>query len=321
MTSVQRNTYRVSYNKLWKLMIDRRIKKGQLRDAVGISKSTMAKLGRNENVALSVLLSICEYLHCDFGDIMEAIPNEKRSADKPTPYYMAYENRYQKVFAAGAACWGHSPDDEILIRALSRWVADNNLKGKRIIEYACGEGSCGIILSKLGCIYHGIDIAPSAVEHASLALAGFPGASVSRLDMVNERVNEKYDAALDVMGFHMLVTDDDRRKYLENVSGSLKSGAPALFFHEVYRKDAYSGPVSSFDEWKQISGSDYETPEPRQVMGSNIVVNIPLVPARAKNKADYIAEMEAAGFVVDEFIEMDINMQCPYSASIYVHKK
>ena len=74
MTSVQRNTYRVSYNKLWKLMIDRRIKKGRLRDAVGISKSTMAKLGRNENVALSVLLSICEYLHCDFGDIIDSVP-------------------------------------------------------------------------------------------------------------------------------------------------------------------------------------------------------------------------------------------------------
>ena len=234
---------------------------------------------------------------------------------------MAYENRYQKVFAAGAACWGHSPNDEILIHALSNWVADNNLKGKRIIEYACGEGSCGIILTKLGCVYHGVDIAPSAVEHASQVLAGFPSASVSRLDMVNERVNEKYDAALDVMGFHMLVTDDDRRKYLENVSGSLKSGAPALFFRESYCNDAYSGPVASFDEWKRISGSDYETPEQRKVGQSDIVVNIPLVPARAKNKMDYLAEMEAAGFVVDEFTEMDINRQCPNSASIYVHKE
>lgn len=307
---------KVSYNKLWKLMIDRRIKNGQLRDTIGVSKSTMAKLGRNENVALSVLLSICEYLQCDFGDIIEAIPE-----DKPSPYYMAYENRYQKVFAAGATCWGHSPNDDILIRALSRWVADNNLKGKRIIEYACGEGSCGIIMSKLGCIYHGVDIAPSAVERASLALAGFPTAYVSRLDMVNECGSEKYDAALDVMGFHMLVTDDDRRKYLANVSDSLKPDSPALFFRESYRNDAYSGMVASFDEWKLISGSDYETPEPRRVGTSDTVVEIPLVPARAKNKVDYIAEMEAAGFTVDDFVEMDINMQCTYSASIYVHKK
>ena len=64
---------RVLYNKLWKLMIDKNIKKGQLQAAIGVSKGTMAKMGKNENVSLSVLLSICEYLNCDFGDIIEAI--------------------------------------------------------------------------------------------------------------------------------------------------------------------------------------------------------------------------------------------------------
>lgn len=60
---------RVSYNKLWKLLIDKNMKKGELRDAIGASKSTFAKLGKNQNVTLPVLLSICEYLKCDFGDI------------------------------------------------------------------------------------------------------------------------------------------------------------------------------------------------------------------------------------------------------------
>lgn len=67
---------RVSYNKLWKLLIDKNMKKGELRDAIGPSKSTFAKLGKNENVTLPVLLSICECLNCDFGDIMEALPDE-----------------------------------------------------------------------------------------------------------------------------------------------------------------------------------------------------------------------------------------------------
>lgn len=70
---------RVSYNKLWKLLIDKNMKKGELREAVGASKSTFAKLGKNENVTLPVLLSICEYLNCDFADIMEALPDD---ADK-----------------------------------------------------------------------------------------------------------------------------------------------------------------------------------------------------------------------------------------------
>ncbi len=68
---------RVSYNKLWKLLIDKSIKKGELRKAIGVSKSTFAKLGKNENVTLPVLLDICEYLNCDFGDIMEAVEENK----------------------------------------------------------------------------------------------------------------------------------------------------------------------------------------------------------------------------------------------------
>lgn len=246
---------------------------------------------------------------------------ERSKATGSAPYYLAYENRYQKVFAASAACWGHSPDDAELVRVLSDWVSQNGLKGKRIVEYACGEGSSGVILSKLGCLYHGVDVAPSAVERASLALAEFPTATVSRLDMTRERVSELFDAALDVMGLHMLVTDGDRRNYLANVFDSLKQGAPALFYRESYSRDAYRGAVASFDDWKRISGSDYETPEARRVGQGDDVVHIPLVPARAKNKEDYIAEMEAAGFAVDGFIESDLNLQCPYSASLYVHKR
>lgn len=73
---------RVIYNKLWKMLIDKNMKKGELRDAIGISKSTFAKLGKNENVTLPVLLSICEYLHCDFGDIMEAIKDDEKELQK-----------------------------------------------------------------------------------------------------------------------------------------------------------------------------------------------------------------------------------------------
>lgn len=68
---------KVRYNKLWKLLIDKRMNKSQLREAIGASKGTFAKLGKNENVTLPVLLSICEYLDCDFGDIMEAVPENE----------------------------------------------------------------------------------------------------------------------------------------------------------------------------------------------------------------------------------------------------
>ena len=66
----------ISYKKLWKLLIDRDLKKKDLCELAGISSASMAKLGKNENVTLPVLLDICEYLQCDFGDIMEALPDE-----------------------------------------------------------------------------------------------------------------------------------------------------------------------------------------------------------------------------------------------------
>ncbi|MDF2921565.1 MAG: hypothetical protein K0R57_479 [Paenibacillaceae bacterium] len=238
------------------------------------------------------------------------------------PYYLAYEDRYQKVFGAGAERWGHSPDDEVLISTLEKWVHDNHLQGKKIIEFACGEGACGVILSRLGCMYHGVDIAPSAVEKSKAALREFPHAMVSQLNMVNDQIDGTFDAALDVMGLHMLVTDADRSNYLEKACYSLNPGAPMLFFREAYRTNAYEGKVDSFEDWKSITGSNYDAPERRTAKcgDTEVEVWIPLVPARARSKDGYIAEMREAGFIVDDLVEMDSNQQCVYSASIFVRK-
>ena len=61
----------VSYKKLWKLLIDKNLKKKDLRAATGISSASMAKLGKNENVTTDVLVRICTALECDLADIME----------------------------------------------------------------------------------------------------------------------------------------------------------------------------------------------------------------------------------------------------------
>lgn len=63
----------VSYKRLWKLLIDREIKKTQLREAAGISTSTFAKLGRNENVTTDVLVKVCRALDCNIEEIMEVV--------------------------------------------------------------------------------------------------------------------------------------------------------------------------------------------------------------------------------------------------------
>ena len=64
---------KISYKKLWILLIQKDITKVTLRRDMGISTSTMSKLNKGEEVALSVLLRICDYLNCDIGDICEAV--------------------------------------------------------------------------------------------------------------------------------------------------------------------------------------------------------------------------------------------------------
>lgn len=67
----------VSYKKLWKLLIDKDMKKRDLGKKAGISHASIAKLGRNENVTTDVLVKICTALECDIGDIMEVLPEKE----------------------------------------------------------------------------------------------------------------------------------------------------------------------------------------------------------------------------------------------------
>lgn len=66
---------KMSYNKLWKLLIDKNMKKSDLRKNAGISSSSLAKLGKDENVTTEVLVKICNELKCDVSDIMEFVPD------------------------------------------------------------------------------------------------------------------------------------------------------------------------------------------------------------------------------------------------------
>lgn len=66
----------ISYNKLWKLMIDKKMNKTQLKDAAKVSGATIAKLGKDAPVSMESMLKICKVLDCDIGDIVEVV-NDK----------------------------------------------------------------------------------------------------------------------------------------------------------------------------------------------------------------------------------------------------
>lgn len=69
----------ISYTRLWKLLIDKRISKADLRRATGISPNTMTKLNRDEEVTLTVLEKICVALNADIGEIVEFINVDEES--------------------------------------------------------------------------------------------------------------------------------------------------------------------------------------------------------------------------------------------------
>ena len=66
----------VSYNKLWQLMKDNRMKKSELAAAASISQYSMTKLNQNKPVSMEVMLRLCKIFHCDIGDLMEVIEND-----------------------------------------------------------------------------------------------------------------------------------------------------------------------------------------------------------------------------------------------------
>ena len=66
----------IPYNKLWKLLVDKKMSKADLRKAAGIAPNTMTRLRRDEEVTLTVLHKICSTLEVDIGDIMEFLPDE-----------------------------------------------------------------------------------------------------------------------------------------------------------------------------------------------------------------------------------------------------
>ncbi len=64
---------KISYNKLWKLLIDKNMKRKDLQEVAGISSASIAKLGKSDNITTDVLLKICDALDCTLDDIMETI--------------------------------------------------------------------------------------------------------------------------------------------------------------------------------------------------------------------------------------------------------
>jgi len=79
----------ISYNKLWKLLVDKKMSKADLRKAAGLAPNTMTRLRRDQEVTVSVLYKICSAIGADIGEIMEFLPNTAENNEN----YDAAENQ------------------------------------------------------------------------------------------------------------------------------------------------------------------------------------------------------------------------------------
>ena len=70
----------LSYNRMWKLLVDKKMSKADLRKAADIAPNTMTKLRRDEAVNLAILSRVCKVLDCDFGDIIEYVKDDKENS-------------------------------------------------------------------------------------------------------------------------------------------------------------------------------------------------------------------------------------------------
>jgi len=68
----------LSYNKLWKLLIDKKIKKMQLKKMAGLGTTTLAKLGKDQPVSMDVIMRICQVLECNIGDVMDILQDDEK---------------------------------------------------------------------------------------------------------------------------------------------------------------------------------------------------------------------------------------------------
>lgn len=74
---MSRKCLTISYNGLWKILIDKNLQRKDLKETLKISSSTFAKMGRGETVSMDVLMRLCEYLDCNIGDVVSFVKDDK----------------------------------------------------------------------------------------------------------------------------------------------------------------------------------------------------------------------------------------------------
>lgn len=223
-------------------------------------------------------------------------------------YYYKYDDFYNRVYGHGIPYWADGPDG---CRGIIAHTIDHIVKacprpsGRALIETGCGEGLCATAIAGLDIAYTGIDCSARAIAKAQARARGSSGkirfGVADVLVLESDLLHDHYDIVLDMACFHMFILEDDRRQYLANIRALMNQNAVLLMLGELCNEDAYQGTISSLGEYQRIFQQNLEKPTPWDAWDGNkyVQLQLPTLATRPKSKADYIGELEAAGFKVN----------------------
>lgn len=236
-------------------------------------------------------------------------------------YYLRYNDRYQRMHASGFERWVSSPEENVgVLESIDKFLEYAGCEPSKthIIEFGCGEGFVAEHLFSRGYNYLGLDISESAIEKARKYADGTGRDTfmvVDVLDDLSQMPGGSYDIAIDNQCFHMLVTDEHRSKYLNNVKRILRKDGK-VFFRECVQEEEFTQEITDFQDWLDKTGSEYDSLHDYSAYKDNkrYMVKVPRVPARFNNESGYRKELEESGLKV-EYFESD-DWMCIIYASI-----
>lgn len=217
-------------------------------------------------------------------------------------YYKAYDHNYRVAYEEGLTHLGEGGSQRDLQRLtgmLGRIPHDPHDTG--ILDLGCGDGTTGLFLAGLGYRYLGIDVSEAAIERAKRRCAeagtGARFVVANALDP-NAFPGGGFDIVVDCYCLNMLVVDDHRKAYLENVLRVTRDGGFFILFGAL-DEDAWAGPVDSFAEFCKQTGANTSGVPYQKCQGNqwrNVRGKRVFLMGRSKSLKGYQEELNAAGF-------------------------
>ncbi len=235
-------------------------------------------------------------------------------------YFNLYEDRYQRLHKQGIVDWIFDPKEIIdVYRYLDDFLVyvQCNPEKTSIIEFGCGQGQLATYFLTRGYKYVGTDISKSAIRDArkKLGIKGKNTFFVADVTDLYDLKDNSYDVVIDNKCFHMLITDEHRKKYLFEMKRILKKNGKA-FFRDGYRSKEIKTKITNIQDFMKITHSDYITLNDyvAYISGKMHKVKLPRLPARANNEEGYRKEFIEAGFTIDYFKKR--KMECIFYACV-----